>query len=231
MSDDGISVGQISQLHEIETASRRLGLPGLMQPFQDFIRVQHARIRDPRVRVASQIWRCGWGSAQSAYASLAEYLESVPTIPALPKGKQASIWQSFLVDPRISDVNACFFVGLTHHDLPSPIPTFGPKRPDQPYWFFCDPRKVGVIDGHGRDVRWRSHECGITLLEMCAMIAEIGPPEKEVICLGSISREGNRRSVPVITGHGTIVHMLSLQDAVLNPQALVPVCIVPNNPE
>lgn len=232
MVDSCFTIDQIGELRSIEKVLARCELSGARRDLQALIRKLQRRLGDPRMKISLALWRSGWAKFTSHVEAYEAYLATVPPIPPLQVGRRSSRYQAHFVDPRIAEENACLYAGMvTYIEVPHALPTVGQQRPQRPYWFFVDPRRVNAIDAQGQDTTWIENETGITLLEGLAMAAEIGTPERDVLCLGSVRRTRKGVQVPVLMKDGKTVRMLPLKDAVGLSNSIAPACIVPFHPE
>ena len=137
------SVGHVAQLHEIQSARLKRGLPGIAPEVEELIRRLTSggvgtKSDDPRVQQAKCLWDKGWGR-ELKFDSFDEYLATIPGI-----GEEFITDERFphliLVDRRPGLTKSCSLAGLRFNSNNNTFADFDPKqfKKEDVYWVTCN---------------------------------------------------------------------------------------------
>ncbi|MFH1078399.1 MAG: hypothetical protein V1745_03945 [Patescibacteria group bacterium] len=187
MKDSTFTTGQISQLHEIERARVRAGLPGLRQDLQDLIR-RSAVVADPKPKIlgdthypedyirhdqAKVSWGKGWGK-ELGFRTFEDYLATIPEVPPELVDDDPRFPLLVLVDARLGIKKSCELLGIqnTFDDAYS-IASDGSAAEPSVYWMRSQEgrRYVGQSMESCR-AQFEEDEIGVTLQEGVMMVAQ-----------------------------------------------------------
>ena len=167
-----VSLDQITQLRELERARGKREGVGYGPEFQAFLdrlksggvspaavqshgkrRKGSAKLptRDPRIiHQAKVLWDKGWTTGMKdddgnpRYPTFADYLASIPDLPAFPAGYDERFPHLVLVDRRVKVVEACQMLNVKFEGNNRTLVAFDPaKASTQPvYWMRCQDGKA-----------------------------------------------------------------------------------------